>query len=74
MQIKCNKEKFRDGSNRVCKQTCRGCKTRRRTKIVKVSDFPEGVKSMTCQCKVWGTKVIKTEKIILEKACEYFNV
>ena len=49
-------------------------KWRRRTKIVKVKDFPEGVRSMTCQCKVWGTKVIKTEKIIVEKACEYFNV
>ena len=43
-------------------------------KIVKVKDFPEGVRSMTCQCKVWETKVIKTEKIIVEKACEYFNV
>ena len=42
--------------------------------MVKVKDFPEGVRSMTCQCKVWGTKVIKTEKIIVEKACEYFNV
>ncbi|CAH3015891.1 unnamed protein product [Porites evermanni] len=68
MQIKCNNEKFRDGNNRVCKQTCKECKTRRRTKIVKVKDFPEGVRSMTCQCKVWGTKVIKAEKIIVEKA------
>ena len=71
MQIKCNDKKFEEGANRVCGETCRKCRTRKRTKIVTASDFPEDSRSMTCQCKVWGTIPVRTEKIIVEKACEY---
>lgn len=71
MQIKCNGRKFDEGENRVCGKTCRKCRTRRETRIINVSDFPGKTRSMTCQCKVWGTTAVRTEKIIVEKACEY---
>ena len=75
MQIKCNGKKFDDRVNRVCGKTCGKCRTRKKTKIISASDFPEGSRSMTCQCKVWGTIAVRTEKIIVEKACEcYMNL
>ena len=77
MQIKCNKERFSDGNDKGRKQTCTEDimkKNMTETRIVKVEDFPEGVRSMKCHCKVLGTEVIKSDKIILKKACEYLNV
>ena len=74
MEIKCNGKKFQQGVNRVCGETCKKCRTRKKTKIIRVSDFPDGIRSMTCQCKVWGTIAVRTEKIIVEKACEYLDV
>ena len=71
MQIKCKDKKFAEGASRVCGGTCRKCRTRKKTKIITASDFPEDSRSMTCQCKVWGTIPVRTEKIIVEKACEY---
>ncbi|KAJ7388887.1 Netrin receptor unc5c [Desmophyllum pertusum] len=64
IQIKCNRKKFQDGDTRVCGKT----RTRMKTKIVTVADFPKKTRIITCQCKVWGKIAVRTEKIILEKA------
>lgn len=71
IQIKCGGKKFLEGDTRVCGKSCQGCRTRRKTKIVTVADFPNGTRTITCQCKVWGKMAVRTEKIIIEKACKY---
>ena len=70
MQIKCNGKKFDEGSTRVCGRDCRKCWTRKQTKVITFSDFPEDIRSMTCQCKVWGTIANRSREIIVEKACK----
>ncbi|KAL9950309.1 hypothetical protein ACROYT_G042789 [Oculina patagonica] len=68
IQIKCNGRKFQDGLTRVCGKSCRNCRTRKKTKIVTVADFPKNTRSITCQCKVWGKIAVRSDKIIIEKA------
>lgn len=68
IQVKCAGEKFREGGTRVCKKSCQGCRKRKKTKIVTPADFPKDTRTITCQCKVWGVRAVRTEKIIIEKA------
>ena len=73
MKIKCDQ----DGKNKCSKKSCTEDIMKKRmteTKIVGVEDFHEGVKFIACRCKACGTDVERSGKIIVEKACEYFNV
>ena len=71
IQIKCNGKKFKDRLLRVCGKSCRGCRTRTKTKIVTVADFPKAVGNMTCSCRVWGKKAVReSDTIHVEKACK----
>ena len=72
IQITCNGEKFDEGDGRVCRKTCQGCKTRKKTRTIKFSDFPGGNRTMKCQAKFWGINSTKTEKITLTKVCKYY--
>jgi len=65
IQIKCNGKKFKDRLFRVCGKSCRSCRTRTKTKIVTVADFPKAVRNITCRCKVWGKKAVRQSDIIL---------
>ena len=72
IQIKCNGQKFKD-ERRVCGKSCRSCRTRRKTKIVTVADFPKDERSITCRCRVWGREAVRQSDIILvDKACKYW--
>lgn len=64
IQIKCNGQKFKD-ERRVCGKSCRGCRTRTKTKMVTVADFPKDVRSITCRCRVWGKKAVRQSDLIL---------
>lgn len=68
IQIKCAGKKFQEGGTRVCGKSCQGCRKRKKTKIVTLADFPKDTRTITCQCKVWGVRAARTEKIIIEKA------
>lgn len=64
IQIKCNGQKFKDERG-VCGKSCRSCRTRRKTKIVTVADFPKDERSITCRCRVWGKEAVRQSDIIL---------
>ena len=55
----------------MCGKSCPRCTTRKKTRIVTLRDFLKDQRSFTCQCKVWGEIAVRSDKIILEKACKY---
>ncbi|PFX30203.1 uncharacterized protein LOC111323908 isoform X2 [Stylophora pistillata] len=68
IQIKCAGKKFKEGDTGLCGKSCKSCRKRKKTRIVTLADFPKKIRTITCQCKVWAIRPVRTEKIILEKA------
>ena len=71
IQIKGNGKKFKDRLLKVCGNSCWGCRTGTKTKIVTVADFPKVARSITCRCRVSGKEAVRqSDRILVEKACK----
>ena len=58
------------GARQFCGKPCKGCKRRSISYILDNRHIPEKKKLSKCYCKAWGTKIITSERSIVEKACE----